>query len=425
MPHSERPPGPFFLFILFAVNCLNIYDRQVLGALAEPIRREFGLSDTQIGALSTGFILVYAVAGLPLGRRADRGSRKRLLAAGLALWAGLTALGGFAANYAMLLLSRLGVAVGEAACAPAAASWIGDVFPAGKRARAMAVFMLGVPVGMALSYAAGGALAQYFGWRTALFAAALPAVALVPALLALREQPRGRVAEPAPAYSLLRIPAFRWIVISGALVNFNLYALATFLPAFLTRFHGLSIAGAGLWSGAGCGAAGAAAGLAGGVWGDRRPQGRLGAAALAAMAAAPMALGAVLVPAGNVAAAVSLMMAAYGFLNMYYGLVYAAIQDVVVPELRGSAMAVYFLAMYLCGAAFGPLLTGRLSDLLARQAAGAGPFTEAARAAGLHGALYLLPVLSLALAAALRAAQKHAGRGFALASRAVSQDTRY
>src|SRR5438552_17026594 len=106
--------------LLFLVNVLNIYDRQVLGAVLEPLRLEFHLSDTQLGALPAVFTLVYAVAGLPLGRLADSWSRKRLLAIGVAVWAGLTAAAGAAASYLVLLATRMGVGIGEAVCAPAA-----------------------------------------------------------------------------------------------------------------------------------------------------------------------------------------------------------------------------------------------------------------------------------------------------------------
>jgi MFS family permease len=403
------------LTVLFAINVLNFYDRQVLGALLEPIRREFHLSDTQFGALGTLPIVLYAFAGLPLGRLADSTSRKRLLAAGVAVWAFLTGLGGLAKSYLMLLVSRAGVFAGEAACAPPATSWIGDLFPAEQRARALAVFMLGVPIGGALSYAISGPVAQAWGWRTALVVAALPAALLIPALLRLEEPARGasEIRRPAAstsrsALSILRIPTMWWIIASGAFVNFNLYALATFFPAFLTRYHGLSVAAAGLWAGLGYGAAGIAGGAIAGAWGDRiihkRPDGRMLSAAVAALAAAPLALSGTAQQAGNAAASIVLMMAAYGFLNMYYGLVYSSIHDVVEPALRGTAMAVYFMAMYLCGASFGPLLTGRLSDYLARRAAqavGSAAVGEAARAIGLHQAMYVIPVLSVALALVL------------------------
>src|ERR1043166_7450614 len=114
------------LAVLVAVNILNFYDRHVIGALTEPIRKEFQLSDAQVGMISTAFIWLYALVGLPLGRIADTRSRRKLLAAGMFVWSLLTALAALATNYSMLLLSRLGFAVGEAAVAPAATSWIGD-----------------------------------------------------------------------------------------------------------------------------------------------------------------------------------------------------------------------------------------------------------------------------------------------------------
>jgi MFS family permease len=408
------------LAVLFAVNILNFYDRQVLGALLEPIRKEFHLSDTQLGALGTLPIVIYALAGLPLGRLADSASRKKLLAAGVAVWASLTGLGGLVQSYLMLMVSRLGVFVGEATCAPAATSWIGDLFPSEQRSRALAIFMLGVPIGGALSYAISGPAAQAWGWRTALALAALPALLLIPALLTLDEPARGaseaqRAAATTapPIWSILRIPTMWWIIASGALVNFNLYALATFFPAFLTRYHGLSVGQAGLWAGVGYAAAGIAGGAIAGAWGDRvihkRKDGRLLSAAAAALVAAPLALIGIRQPAGGAAASIALIMIAYGFLNMYYGLVYAAIHDIVSSAVRATTMAVYFLAMYLCGASFGPLLTGRLSDYLARtaaRAAGSAVVGEAYRAIGLHQAMYVIPVLSAALALVLYAGSR-------------------
>ncbi|HLY17660.1 MAG TPA: MFS transporter [Bryobacteraceae bacterium] len=405
------------LAVLFAINVLNFYDRQVLGALLEPIRKEFHLSDTQLGTLGTLPIVLYALAGLPLGRLADSVSRKRLLTAGVAVWATLTGMGGFVRAYWMLMVSRLGVYVGEAACAPTATSWLGDLFPAERRSWALAIFMLGVPIGAALSHIIGGPTAQAWGWRTALVSAALPALLLIPVLWRLPEPSRGasekkRAAE-ASAWSILRIPTMWWIIASGALVNFNLYALATFFPAFLVRYHHLSVGQAGLWAGVGYGVGGVLGGVIAGALGDRvihrRQDGRMLAGAVAALLAAPTAMLGIGQPAGVAALSIILIMTAYGFLNMYYGPVYAAIQDLVPPALRGTAMSVYFLAMYLCGASFGPLITGRLSDYLARsaaQASGSALVTEAYRAIGLHQAMYVIPVCSAGLALVLYAGSR-------------------
>jgi predicted MFS family arabinose efflux permease len=395
--------------VLFAVNLLNIYDRTILSPALEPIRRDFHVSDMQLGLLSTAFIVIYALAGVPLGALCDRGSRRLLLAGGLLVWSGCTAAGALATGYAGLLASRLGVGIGEAVCAPAATSWLGDVAPANRRARALAIFMLAVPIGTLFSFGVNGPLAQSYGWRTALAAAGLPALVLAPALLLLREPVRSAPpATQASGWGLLKMPAFRWIVASGALLNFNLYTLASFVPAFLTRRHGWSVAEAGVWTGVGMGAAGLLGGLAVAAFGDRWSKGgggRLLAAAVLTLAAAPLSLAGVLAPRGLALGAV-LLMASYGLLNMYYGLVYASIQDLVAPHQRAIAMSLYFLAMYLCGGAFGPMLTGRLSDALARRAMAGGLEAEAARAAGLHSAMLVIPAFSLVLALVLWAGSR-------------------
>ena len=385
--------------VLFLINVLNIYDRQVLGAILEPLRYEFRLTDRPLGALATVFIVVYAVAGLPLGRFADTWSRKRLLALGLTAWCSLTAAGALATSYAILFATRIGVGIGEAVCAPAATSWLGDLVPAHRRARALAGFMMAVPVGVMLSFAISGPVAQAYGWRTAMVIAAAPALILIPALLSLDQpQPKARrQSEPAPLRTILRIPALWWIAASGAIVNFILYSFSTFISPFLSRFHGLSVAQAGVWSGLGSGAAGILGAAVAAWFGDRRiGRGRILLAAVAALAAAPSAAIALAFPPGRTTTAIALLMLAYGLLQTYYGLVYAAIQDLVPPHLRGLAMAAYLMAMYLCGGALGPYATGALSDWLA------GPHpTETARAAGLHQAMFVIPTLSLALAAVL------------------------
>jgi MFS family permease len=311
--------------------------------------------------------------------------------------------------------------VGEAACAPTATSWIGDLYPPEKRSRPLALFMLGVPVGGALSYFFSGPVAQAFGWRRAMIVAAIPALVLAPVVLFLREPQRG-AAETARAqgstqhgsiWRLLSIPTFWWIIASGALVNFNLYAIGTFLPAFLGRIHHLNVARAGIATGLIYMVGGVAGGTIGGFWGDtivrRGAHQRMFAAAIGALAAAPFAYLGIRQGLGALTMAVLFLTVSYGLLNMYYGLVYASIQEIVAPALRGTAMAVYFLFMYLGGASFGPLLTGKLSDAMARRAAlaaGSVKITEAFKAVGLQQAMLVIPVLSLALGLVLWAGSR-------------------
>ena len=411
------------LFVLVAINILNFYDRHVAGALVEPVRREFSLSDTQIGWINTGFTILYGLVGLPLGALADRVSRKKLLAVGIVIWSALTACAQWVYTYPLLVITRLGVGVGEASCAPTATSWIGDLYPPDRRSKPLALFMLGVPIGGALSFFFSGLLAQRFGWRMAMVFAAVPALLLIPMLLILREPVRGASEQNKPAagsgsiFQVLSIPTFWWIALSGALVNFNLYAIGTFLPAFFGRIHRMNVAQAGITVGVVYAIGGVLGGTLAGILGDRIARrsnnGRMQIAAIAALVAAPLSYFGVHQNYGGLAIALPLLTLTYGLLNMYYGLVYASIQDIVAPALRGTSMAIYFVVMYLLGASWGTVIIGKMSDNFARHAAalaGSAKVTEAFRATGLQQAMLAIPVLSAALALVLWAGSRTIGR---------------
>jgi MFS family permease len=242
--------------------------------------------------------------------------------------------------------------------------------------------------------------------------AAAPALLLVPALLAIREPARAPAAAPPPLGAVLRMPAYWWIVASGAVQNFILYALFAFLTSFLIRVHGFAIGSTGLIAGALVGTGGLAGGLLAGRVGDRvvsRKDGRMLAASLAAFLSAPAAAAGILL--ADAAVALPLIGVAYCLLTMYYGLVYASLQDIVPPSLRASALAFYFLLMYVCGASFGPLVTGALSDWLARRAAGGAAIGDAARAIGLQQAMLVIPALALVLASVLYGGARAMRRG--------------
>ena len=412
----QTRPG-WTLFVLFLLNALNFFDRNILGAIVEPLRREWGLRDAQIGWIGTAFTLLYAVVGLPLGRLADHARRTRLLGGGALLWSAMTAISGLTTSFAGLFAARLGVGVGEAVCAPAATSLIGDLFPSARRGRATAIFMLGLPVGLVLSYAVGGAVAQAWGWRAAFFVAGLPGLVVGALCLALPEPARG-TSEPHPigaqrrsesALALLtQTPTLLWIIVSGALHNFNMYALATFVPALLIRHHGLGVRQAGALSGLMFGVFGGIGLLVGGWVSDRaaarKEGGRLLVSTWALALSVPLLVLFLVQPRGEIGRALAFVCPALLLMYLYYAPVYATIQDVVEPARRGLAMAVYFCAMYVMGASMGPVGTGLLSDrLAARAAAAAGSpvVTEAARAQGLHEAMYIVPVLSVILAVVL------------------------
>jgi predicted MFS family arabinose efflux permease len=418
MTDSTEVPrrATYTLFVLFAINAMNFFDRVIGGAVAEPIRKEWQLSDSALGALGTAFTLLYAFAGVPLGRLADRYSRKSLLAGGVAVWSALTALSGVARTFWSLFVMRLGVGVGEAVCAPAATSLIGDLYPPARRSRAMSLFMMGLPIGIALSFFLGGSIAQSYGWRAAFFVAGAPGLLCAIAAMFIREPARdgGRVAEPIahPYRSVLSVPTMWWIIISGALHNFNMYALGSFIAPFVIRYHGVDLRQAGLISMTVYGLSGIPGLLAGGVLADSigrtRKDGRLLLGSVCIFISVPLMVLALMQPPRAIAAFVVLATLACMVMYVYYSTVYAAIQDVVEPRLRGTAMALYFLAMYVLGASLGPLGTGMASDFFTRRAAAAAGAVvlEPFKGAGLHNAMYLIPLLSIILTFVLFAASR-------------------
>jgi MFS family permease len=422
---TATPRLVLVLGVLLAINTLNFYDRQVLGAVAEPVRRELDLDDARYGWLTPAFLLLYAVIGIPLGRLADRGRRTHILAGGVLLWSVMTALSALAWSFWSMFAFRLGVGVGEAACAPAANSLLGDLFPRERRARALAVFMLGLPLGLALSSAVSGIVADRWGWRSAFLVAGLPGLALGLVCLLIPEPDRG-VAEThfvgserrrgSPLLLVLSIPTMWWLILSGALHNFNMYALGAFLTPFLQRYHSLTIRQAGWLSSAVyvCGGAGIFLGGWACDWAvRRRVSGRLEVTTLASAAAAASIYLALRPAPGQVGAFAAWMLPGCLFLYVYYSGVYATIQDVIEPALRGTALALYFGVMYLF-AAFGPVVVGSLSkDLAARAAAaeGSAVITDWHRAVALHEALRLVPLLGVLLVVVLF-----------LASRTVTED---
>ncbi|MEP6788818.1 MAG: MFS transporter [Acidobacteriota bacterium] len=416
----------YALVVLFAINTLNFFDRQILGAVGEPIRKEFGLDDASLGLLNAAFTILYAFVGIPLGLLADKFGRKRILAVGVFVWSLLTAGTGFVQNFGQMFALRLGVGVGEASCAPAANSLIGDLFPASRRAKALAIFMLGVPVGLALSFAISGSVAKQFGWRAAFFVAGIPGVLCAIAVLFVAEPKRGASEiydigntkrEGSTILNILRTPTMLWIILSGAIFNFNAYALAAFITPYLMRFHQLDIQEANFISTIVYGVMGGTGLLIGGAIGDavvkRRNNGRMFVGSIAMMLSIPLVYFALQIPRGGTTVFLILMGTTQALWYFYYSTVYATIQDVTEPAARGTAMAVYFFALYIFGASFGSYVTGLLSDFFtkrAAQVAGVTDISQAAlepfRAEGLHSAMYVIPILGVVLTFVLLAASR-------------------
>jgi MFS family permease len=328
---------------------------------------------------------------------------------------------GFARDYWSLFALRLGVGVGEASCAPAGNSLIGDLVPAGQRARALSIFMIGLPVGLALSSFLSGKIGQEYGWPWAFWIAGIPGMLLAVAALFITEPARGAADAHVPVasvstsfldsvYRVFSLPTMWWIIASGVLLNFNMYALGSFLQSLLIRYHGQDLKHAGQITGViqGCGAFGI---FAAGWLGDRAYRrgvsGRLHVAWIGIAVSIPCILMSLTAPRGDIWPCAAWMILGYGLLYFYYGTVYATIQDIIEPALRGMAMAVYFCGQYLLGAALGPYGTGVISDYFASRTAaadGSETITAAHKAVGLHNAMYVVPVLDGILVLVLIAA---------------------
>jgi predicted MFS family arabinose efflux permease len=286
--------------------------------------------------------------------------------------------------------------------------------------------MLGLPVGIALSFAVSGTIARSYGWRPTFYVAGIPGLLCALAVLFVREPQRGATEvhkigasqrAGSPYRLVLSTPTMRWLIISGALHNFNMYAIGSFLTPFLMRYHGSDIRAANLVSMVVYGLSGVPGLILGGIVGDavmkRRANGRLLVGALAILGSVPLLFLALGRASGDTLGFMLLMGGGCALMYVYYSTVYSTIQDVIEPSLRGTAMALYFFAMYVLGASLGPYGTGIVSDFFttrAATAAGVLSVTQQAlepfRAAGLQTAMYIIPALGLLLTVVLFAASR-------------------
>lgn len=400
------------------------------------MRKEWGLSDFQIGIISAAFTVVYAVAGIPLGRLADTGSRKKVMAWGLVTWSVFTAAGALAWNFTSFLVTRIGVGIGESSYAPAASSLIGDLFPANKRSRAMGVFMLGLPIGLLAAFFSVGAIVTAFdSWRAPFVVAMIPGLFIAVAMLMIREPERG-AAETVeaqlgpvanPIRKVLSIRTMWWIIIAGITANFAAYATNGFMVPLMQRYFGLSLELAAVSTGVIVGITGLVGLVVGGWFADRMHErsehGRLTLGWVGLLVSAALTGYAMTFGPEQVGAFIALFSLGWLLQYLYYICLYPAIQDVVEPRLRATAVAVFFAALYLLGGAFGPLVVGYFSDrsaAAAMAAAGATEMTEQFRAIGLHDALVLVPISLLITAIAIF----FAARTFPADARAMSEGMR-
>ncbi len=351
---------------------LNFVDRQILTILAKPIADELGFSDTQLGLLTgPAFALFYTFAGIPIARWADVGVRRSIIALALLIWSGMTAVTALAGNLTQLALARVGVGVGEAGCSPPAHSLISDLFPVERRATALAIYSLGIPIGGALGSLLGGWLGQLYGWRVAFLAVGLPGVLLALVVrYTLREPPREAVhrrESVREVFSFMaRRPAFVHMSIGAALHAFYGYGAASFIPVFLMRVHGLQLGELGTWLAAIGLTTGVAGTYLGGSISDRLAKLEVSwymrVPAIASIIGVPFSFLFYLWPEGRTALLLSIPGALLG--PIYLGPTFAMTQSLVRPHMRALASAILLFIINLIGLGLGPWFVGMLSDAL-------------------------------------------------------------
>lgn len=415
------------LFLLFLANLFNYFDRTIPAILAEPIRKEWGLTDTQLGLVTSAFTVVYALAGVPLGRLADNWSRKYIIGLGLLIWSLFTGLTGAAWGFVSFLILRMLVGIGEASYAPSATALISDLFPADKRSRVMGIFMLGLPIGLLLAFFTTGVIAQHFGsWRAPFYIAALPGMLLAFCMFFFREPERGaaeatKVVEhkiDRPIRRILRTPTLWCLILAGLAQMIASYGTNGFLVPLVQRYFNVPLQSAAMATGIIVGLSGLIGLTFGASLADKVH--KLGENARLIYAAVSMVGSAVLIyfalkaQAGEFTMFVALF--AIGWLLQYnaYACSFPVLHEVVEPRLRATAMAVFFALLYILGGFAGPLLVGALSDAAAHSAmvaAGATQMTDEFRGLGLRQAMELVPVAMVVC-----------GLGFLLATRTFSAD---
>jgi len=365
----------YVLGLLFVVALFNYIDRSILSILQEPIKRDLGLTDTHLGAL-TGltFALFYTTMGLPIARLADRTSYKLVLAVAVALWCVMTALCGATTGFFVLFLFRVGVALGEAAGAPTSHALIAENFPLGKRSTAMGIWGLSVPLGGMLGMSLAGWLDHQVGWRNAFYVLGLAGTLLGPIVYFTISEPkraRQKAAQTALNVTqsirvLWELKTFRYLMLGGLFNNFAAHTIHSWAGPFYIRAYDLPLIQAGLYLAIIAGVGGVLGTYLAGAIADRLGKKDLRwyprVPAIGALFVIPLGLVQYLYP--NLALSVFVGVVVQAMLSSHVAPAIGTIQSLVSPLTRAFASAVFILGSNMVGLAMGPLLAGYVSDVL-------------------------------------------------------------
>ena len=405
-------PTARVLGILLLAYIFNFIDRQIIGILAVPIKAELALTDTQLGLMGgLAFALFYTGLGIPIAWLADRKSRVNIIAIAVAVWSAFTAICGLAQNFWQLFLARMGVGVGEAGGVAPSYALIADYFPPERRARALAIFSFGIPIGSALGIFFGGWIASNIDWRAAFIIIGLAGLLIAPLVkFGIKEPIRGGFdradgtqPDPAPPFAevartLAGKPSFWFLSFGAASGSIMGYGLIFWLPAFFTRSFDLELIEVTWFYGSIILIGGLAGTWLGGWLGDRTGgSGRPGAYAMVPaicfLLAAPAYAAAIFAP--SLASGFFLFLLPTALSLCWLGPVIAAIQHIVPPTMRATASASFLFINNLIGIGFGTFFFGFMSDQMS-----ASYGEEALRYSILYGlGFYLLSALLYTLAA--------------------------
>ncbi|WP_240953726.1 MFS transporter [Sphingomonas sp. G-3-2-10] len=375
---TASPPTPVYrgvvLAMLLLVYTFNFLDRQILSILAQPVKASLQLTDTQLGLLGgLAFAALYSTLAIPLALLADKTSRTWVITISLGVWSGFTALCGVAQNFTQMFLFRLGVGVGEAGGVAPSYALIGDYFPPEKRARALSIYSLGIPLGAAGGALLGGYIAQTVEWRTAFIAIGLAGVAIAPIFrLIVKDRPRPATPQAqipvAQVFGILAAKPSFWLMAFGAAAGSMCgYGVAFWLPSLLMRSFGLNLIQVGQFFGALLLTGGVFGVLFGGWIGDR--MGRRDRKYYALIPAISYIVGTPLFIAGVMssgwAMALALFIVPQALVYVWLGPVLTAVQHLVPAHMRATASASFLLINNLIGLGLGSTVIGLISDQLA------------------------------------------------------------
>jgi MFS family permease len=376
----------YVLALLTLGYVFNFVDRQVMTILIEPIKTEFGATDTQMGLLSgLAFALFYATLGIPVARLADRWSRRNVLAISMTTWSAVTALCATATGFWHLLILRIGVGVGEAGGTPPSQSLLADYFPPEKRAFAQGILATAPNIGILVGLFGGALIAEAYGWRSVFLVFGIPGVLLAIVIQLTIEEPP-KVIEPqsrgnqglfSALGQIFRLPSFVHIMLGVGFTGIAGYGLGVWSPSFLVRVHGMSLVDAGLYLGLigvfGGGLGTISSGLLVDALSRRDARWQLWLPAIGIFIALPTQLAFLLWPvehrlalgeAIDIPFALVFMALSAVFASFWIAPSYAAVQNLVPQYWRTQASALMLLAINLLGMGLGPLMVGLLSDAL-------------------------------------------------------------